>query len=120
MTNENIILINNETPEQEIQASSAKDTFMSFVPLVLIFAVFYFFVIRPQVKKQKAQQELVQSAKKGDKVIVAGGLIGKIAKEKDGNIVVIEVAKNVTIEALKSSIVSIINDNVIPTESAKK
>ncbi|MCH9754182.1 MAG: preprotein translocase subunit YajC [Alphaproteobacteria bacterium] len=93
---------------------------MSFVPLILIFAVFYFFVIRPQVKKQKAQQELVQSAKKGDKVIVAGGLIGKIAKEKDGGIVVIEVAKNVTIDALKSSIISIVNDNVVSADNAKK
>lgn len=120
MTNERIILVNNETTEQEIQPTSAKDTLMSFVPLILIFAVFYFFVIRPQVKKQKAQAELIQSAKKGDKVIVAGGLVGKITREKDGGIVLVEVGKNVTIEALKSSIVSIINNDAATTIDTPK
>ena len=120
MTNTNVILVNNDVAEQEIQPSSTKDTFMSFVPLILIFVVFYFFVIRPQVKKQKAQQELIQSAKKGDQVIIAGGIIGKIAKEKEGGIIVVEIAKGVTVEALKSTIASIVDNNVTKTEPAKK
>jgi preprotein translocase subunit YajC len=117
MTIENTTLVNSEV--SEIKAPETKDTIMSFAPLVLIFVVFYFFVIRPQVKKQKAQETLVKSAKKGDKVIIAGGLIGKIIKEKDANVIV-ELAKDVHVEALRNAIVSVINDNSINTETNAK
>ena len=70
--------------------------------------VFYFLIIRPQSKKHKTQQALISSAKKGDKVIIAGGLIGKIIKEKEDNIIVVEISKGTTVEALKSTIASIV------------
>lgn len=93
-----------------VQAPSPKDTFMSFVPIILIFAIFYFFVIRPQMKRQKEQTALIKSAKKGDRVIFAGGLFGKIVKEKSDEILVVEIAKDTQLEILRSSIVSIVND----------
>jgi len=109
-------------PSSEVTTEGffSKEGIMNFLPIVLIFAVFYFFIIRPQIKKQKAQAELVKSSKKGDRVIVAGGIIGKIVKEKDGDIIVLEIAKNVEIEALKSSIVSQVETKKGMTKSKKK
>ncbi len=107
MENTKITLVSNNASE-EVEASSPKDTFMSFIPLVLVFVVFYFLIIRPQSKKHKTQQALISSAKKGDKVIIAGGLIGKIIKEKEDNIIVVEISKGTTVEALKSTIASIV------------
>jgi preprotein translocase subunit YajC len=119
MNSENITLVNNDSlAEQEIKSPGAKDTIMSFAPLVLIFIVFYFFVIRPQVKKQKAQVELIKSIKKGDKVIIAGGLIGKVVKEKEDNIIVVEIAKDVVVDAVKSTVMSVVDKT--PATTAKK
>jgi len=98
----------------------SKETMMNFLPIVLIFAVFYFFIIRPQIKKQKEQEALVKSSKKGDKVIVGGGIIGKIFKEKEEGTILLEVAKDVHIEVLKSSIVSIMGDKVQSSVDKKK
>jgi len=119
MTTDSGTLVSSEV--SEVKSPETKDTIMSFVPLVLIFVVFYFFVIRPQVKKQKSQEELIKSAKKGDRVIIAGGLIGKIIKEKDANVIV-ELAKDVHVEALKNAIVSVINETTgaVETNAKKK
>lgn len=107
MENTKITLVSNDTAE--IEAPAPKDTFMSFIPLVLVFIVFYFLIIRPQSKKHKEQQELIKSAKKGDKVVIAGGLIGKIVKEKEDNVIVVELSQGTTVEALRSTIASILN-----------
>ena len=111
MTDQNhaITLVSNQVA-QAAEKTSAKDSIMSFVPLIIIFVIFYFFIIRPQMRKQKEQQSLIKSAKKGDKVIAAGGLIGKIVKEKENDIVSLEIAKDTHIDVLKSSIISIINN----------
>lgn len=110
MTQQDLILVSQETSGSAQQ--TPKDTIMSFVPLVLIFAIFYFFVIRPQMKKQKDQKNLISSAKRGDKVVVAGGIIGTIVKEKDADVIIVEVAKNSNIEVLKSTIGNILNRTV--------
>ncbi len=91
-----------EAAEQAPQSSIA-----SFVPLILIFIIFYFFIIRPQTKKQKEQQLLINSLKKGDKVIIAGGIVGKISKISEDEMVEVEIAKSVQIQALKSTITSL-------------
>ncbi|MBP9791933.1 MAG: preprotein translocase subunit YajC [Rickettsiales bacterium] len=101
-------IVNTQVPQQA-EKMSTKDSIMSFVPLVVIFVIFYFFIIRPQIKKQKAQQGLINSAKKGDTVVAAGGIIGKIIKEKEKDIVSLEIAKDIHVDVLKSSIVSIVN-----------
>ncbi len=87
-------------------ASSAVGTgssLMSLLPMVLIFAIFYFFLIRPQVKKQRATEAMVAELKKGDRVVAAGGLYGVIHKI-EGNIVYLEIADNVRIKVLKTSV----------------
>lgn len=88
----------------------SQNSFMSFVPLILIFIIFYIFIIRPQTKKQKEQQELINSIKKGDKVIISGGIIGKITKVIDKDLIEIEIANDTNIKALKSSIISLAGD----------
>ena len=88
----------------------ANETIMNLLPIILIFGVFYFFIIRPQIRKQKDQEALISSAKKGDKVIVAGGIIGRIIQTKENDIITLEISKGVNIEVLKSSIISIVTD----------
>ena len=76
------------------------------VPMVRIFAILYFMMIRPQNQKQKQQAALIASVKTGDKVIFAGGILGLVANVKETT-VVIKVADNVKLEVEKSSIVSV-------------
>ena len=71
--------------------------------MILIFVVFYFFMIRPQTKKQKELQQKRESMKKGDKVITAGGIYGEI-KEVQDNAFIITIAKDVTIKVSKESV----------------
>lgn len=79
---------------------------MSMLPLVLMFVVLYFLMIRPQQKKQKEMQKMISEMKKGDKVITNGGIHGIIAGIKDTT-VLIKVADNVKLEFSKSSVVSV-------------
>ena len=84
----------------------AASAFTSFVPLILIFAIMYFLLIRPQQKKQKEHQQLVASVKTGDKVITAGGIHGIVANVKETTFLV-KVADNVKIEFDRSAITSV-------------
>ena len=79
------------------------NAFSSFLPLVLILAVFYFFMIRPQMKRQKEMRKFRQEMKKGDKVITSGGIHGKIKNITEGTID-IEVSEGVNITVEKSLI----------------
>ena len=71
--------------------------------MILIFVVFYFFMIRPQTKKQKELQKQRESMKKGDKVVTAGGIYGDI-KEVQDTTFIITIAKDVTIKVIKESV----------------
>jgi preprotein translocase subunit YajC len=90
----------------------SRETLVNLLPLIVIFGIFYFFIIRPQLKKQKEQAELINTLKKGDQVIAAGGIIGRIIREKDKNTFLIEVSKDVQMEVLKSSVASLIHKAV--------
>lgn len=80
------------------------DLFAMIVPLILIMAVFWFLLIRPQQKKAKEHQELIQSIRRGDVVATAGGMIGKVARVVDDNEVLLEVADNVRMRFQKQAI----------------
>lgn len=88
------------------QAASGQggNQWMSLLPLVLLFVVFYFLLIRPQQKRAKQQRSFMESLKKGDSVVTSGGLYGKITGITD-NTVTLEVAEKVRVKVLKSSIV---------------
>jgi preprotein translocase subunit YajC len=76
-------------------------------PIVLIFVIFYFLLIRPQQKKQKDHQKMLGSIKKGDRVVTSGGVYGTVVGVKD-NVVVLKIAENVKVEFAKSAISHII------------
>ena len=81
-----------------------------FIPLILIFVIFYFFLIRPQQKKVKEHKSMVAALKRGDEVVTSGGIIGKIEKVHDGDKVDLAISENVTVEVVKSTIQSLLND----------
>ena len=77
--------------------------FAQFIPLILIFVIFYFFLIRPQQKKVKEHKIMVENLKRGDKVITVGGIVGTIDRIVDGEKVEVEIADNVKVEIIKST-----------------
>ena len=80
------------------------DLFAMLVPLIMIMAVFWFLLIRPQQKRAKEHQELIQSIRRGDVVATTGGLIGKVARVVDDHEVLLEVADNVRMRFQKQAI----------------
>ena len=83
--------------------------FAQFVPLILIFVIFYFFLIRPQQKKVKEHKLMVSALKRGDEVITSGGIVGKIERVLGDDKVDITVADNVTVQVVQSTIQSLSN-----------
>ncbi|HEX9304088.1 MAG TPA: preprotein translocase subunit YajC [Thermoanaerobaculia bacterium] len=82
--------------------------FIQFLPMVFIFVIFYFLLIAPMRKKQKRQQEMLGQLKKGDEVVTGGGLFGRIAAfDEARGVVILQVADNVKIKVLRSSIVGL-------------
>jgi preprotein translocase subunit YajC len=79
---------------------------MQFLPLILIFGVFYLLVIRPQAKKAKVHQQMLSQLKKGDDVVTTGGIIGKISGIKDDEIT-LQVQEGVRLRVLRSAVTSL-------------
>ena len=74
-----------------------------FIPLILIFVIFYFFLIRPQQKKVKEHKAMVEGLKKGDKVVTSGGITGTISRIIDNDKVEVEIAENITVEVIRGT-----------------
>jgi len=83
--------------------------FAQFIPLILIFVIFYFFLIRPQQKKIKDHKIMVTSLKRGDEVISSGGIIGKVEKIYEDDKIDLSVSENVTVKVVKSTIQGLTN-----------
>ena len=81
----------------------------SFVPLILIFGIMYFLLIRPQQKKVKEHQAMVAALRRGDQVVTQGGVIGKVVKVKDDGEVEVEIADGVKIRVVQSTIASVVS-----------
>ena len=77
--------------------------FAQLIPLILIFVIFYFFLIRPQQKKVKEHKLMVENLKRGDKVITSGGIIGTVERLIDGDKAEISITDNVKVEVIKST-----------------
>ncbi len=83
-----------------------------FIPLILIFVIFYFFLIRPQQKKVKEHKAMVENLKRGDKVVTAGGIVGRVERVIDNEKVEVEISDNVKVEIVKATgIQGLINQN---------
>ena len=74
-----------------------------FIPLILIFVIFYFFLIRPQQKKVKEHKLMVEALKRGDKVITTGGIVGTVERIIDNEKVEVNISENVNVEIVRSS-----------------
>ena len=83
--------------------------FAQFIPLILIFVIFYFFLIRPQQKKVKDHKLMVTSLKRGDEVITSGGIVGKVERILGNDKVDILIAENVTVQVVQSTIQGLLN-----------
>lgn len=86
-------------------APQAQNPLVGFLPMILIFVIFYFLLIRPQQKKAKAQQEFLNNLKKGDEVLTGGGLQGKITGLTDA-VVTLEIADNVRVKVARQYVLS--------------
>jgi preprotein translocase subunit YajC len=105
------------SPAYAQAAGGAGGAFASFVPLILIFAIMYFLLIRPQQKKVKEHAAMVEAVRRGDQIITQGGIIGKVTKvmaDESGEVEV-EIAKDTRVRLVKSTIANVINK----TEPAK-
>ena len=87
-----------------------------FLPLILIFAIMYFLLIRPQQKKMKEHQKMVAALRRGDQVVTQGGIIGKVSKVKENNEVEIEIAEGVRVRVVQNTITQVISKTE-PAES---
>jgi len=83
--------------------------FAQFIPLILIFVIFYFFLIRPQQKKAKEHKLMVASLKRGDEVVTSGGVVGKVEKILGGDRIDLLISENVTVQVVQSTIQGLLN-----------
>jgi|TARA_B110001454_G_scaffold91641_1_gene87410 preprotein translocase subunit YajC len=82
-----------------------------FIPLILIFVIFYFFLIRPQQKRVKDHKMMVASLKRGDDIVTAGGVVGKVERVLDEEKIEVVISENVKIEVIKSTVQSLLSKN---------
>ena len=80
----------------------------SFIPLILIFVIFYFFLIRPQQKRVKDHKAMVQSLKRGDEIITSGGIIGTIDRVMEDDRIEVMIGDNVKVQIIRSTITSLL------------
>ena len=88
-------------------ASQQPSMIASFMPLILIFIIFYFLLIRPQQKKAKEHKTLLESIKRGDKILTGGGIIGKVIKAEQTELTV-EISNKVDIKILRSTVADVL------------
>jgi preprotein translocase subunit YajC len=87
----------------------AGSAFAQFIPLILIFAIMYFLLIRPQQKKLKDHKAMVEALRRGDQVITQGGIIGKVSKVKEDGEIEVEIADGVKVRVVKSTIAQVVS-----------
>lgn len=110
-TSESVAQTTDATP-----ATPGDFSFSSFVPLILIFVIFYFLIVRPQSKKMKDHQQMVNNLKVGDKVVTNGGIIGVVTRVLESeNQVEVEISENVNVKFLKQYVADLVTN-----EKAKK
>jgi preprotein translocase subunit YajC len=100
---------------QTAGSAGAGSALAQFMPLILIFAIMYFLLIRPQQKKMKELKTMVDALRRGDQILTQGGIIGKVSKVGDDGVIDVEIAAGVTVKILKHTVVQVMNK----TEPAK-
>ena len=89
--------------------SGSGSGFTQFIPLILIFVIFYFFLIRPQQKRTKDHKAMVAALKRGDEVVTSGGIVGRVERILGEDKLDLLISENVTVEVVQSTIQSVLN-----------
>ena len=97
------------TPAYAQAAGGAGGAFTSFVPLILIFAIMYFLLIRPQQKKVKEHKAMVEALRRGDQIVTQGGIVGKVSKVKEDGELEVEIADGVRVRVIQSTVATVLN-----------
>lgn len=103
------------SPAYAQTAADGPSLISTMIPFVLIFAIMWLLLIRPQQKKMKEHRAMVEALRRGDQVVTSGGIIGKVAKVREDGEVEVEIAPNVTVRVLRSTISNVVSK----TEPAK-
>ena len=101
------MLISNAYAQTAAAAAGPMDSITQFLPIILMFVVLYFLMIRPQMKKAKEHKSLVEALSKGDEIITSGGMAGRITKVSD-DFVTVAIAENVEIQMQKPAIATVL------------
>jgi preprotein translocase subunit YajC len=99
-----------------------QNALVQFLPLILIFVVFYFLLIRPQQRKAKDQKTMLDALRRGDRVVTGGGIIGTVARVDNPEEVVVDIAENVRVRVVRSTITTVLAkpDPAAVREAAKQ
>ena len=89
--------------------SGSGSGFAQFIPLILIFVIFYFFLIRPQQKRAKDHKSMVAALKRGDEVVTSGGIVGKVERILGEDKLDLSISDNVTVQVVQSTIQNVLN-----------
>jgi len=101
------VLISSAFAQTAAPAASPESSLLSLLPLVAMFVVLYFIMIRPQMKRQKEQRAMIEALAKGDEVVTAGGVLGRISKLGD-SVLHIEVASGVELQVQRSAVAQVL------------
>jgi preprotein translocase subunit YajC len=104
---------------QTAAGGAAPSAMLQFLPLIAIFVIFYFLLIRPQQRRLKEHRALIDAVKRGDTVVTGGGLIGKVTKVEDAE-VEIEIAANVKVRVVKSTLTDVRAKGEPANDTSKK
>jgi preprotein translocase subunit YajC len=97
------------TPAYAQAAAGGASAITSFVPLILIFAIMYFLLIRPQQKKLKEHKAMVEALRRGDQVLTQGGILGKVVKVNEDGVLDVEIAEGVKVRMPRSAIAQVMS-----------
>jgi preprotein translocase subunit YajC len=77
------------------------------IPMLMVFVIFYFFMIRPQQQRMKQHRETIEAIRRGDTVVTSGGIVGKVTKVKDDGEIEVEIADNIRVRVIKSTVAEV-------------
>jgi preprotein translocase subunit YajC len=90
-------------------AAPAGAAFAQFLPIILIFVIFYFLLIRPQQKKMKEHRAMIEALRRGDQIVTSGGIVGKVSKVQEDGMVEVEIAEGVKVKVVRHTITQVLN-----------
>ncbi len=102
----------------QAQGATGVESLSYFLPIILIMIVFYFLLFRPQQKKAKEHKDMVEAVKRGDQVVTAGGIVGKVIKVGEEGRITVEIAPNVKVEVLRGTLADVLSKPV-PADADK-